>query len=196
MGLWSRLNGRVGRRPEPRDVTEPPATAPSADRAQDLLDTLRTLKDLEGAVESAERSVREVERSYTEGFKLDRGRHEGQYRERLEKEETRHKKVMAEHLRKHHWLEALTALEQHSDERRIAHAMPVEEEEDLKVALRSRILGTLFEGGRLAEASTFLSDRSRQAYESAAEIRANMQARNRLRQGQMDTLTGKARARD
>ena len=27
MGLWSRLNGRVGRRPEPRDVTEPPPTA-------------------------------------------------------------------------------------------------------------------------------------------------------------------------
>jgi hypothetical protein len=145
------------------------------------------MRDVEKTVESAERSFRELEASAHVPKALPRST-----LDRLKKEEALHKEVLARLLLKHDWAEALRVMEQRSDKRRNWWE-PVAEEEDLKVVLRSRILATMLEAGLLAEASKFLHERATRAHRRIVDLRTDLRARNRLRQGQVDMVTGKAR---
>lgn len=175
---------------EPSKSAQQSAPGKQTLQVQDIRDTQDYMKDVEKTVESAERDVRELEESMS-GFT----EHSRSSLDMLKKEEALHKKVLARLLSNNDWAEALRLMEQRSDERRHFWLSPDVEEEDLKVVLRSRILTTLLEVGRLKEASIFLYERSNQANRRVADIRITLRARNRLRQGQVDMITGRNRDR-
>ena len=191
MGFWSWLTGKRARPSSPGEAALPRSTAMgSAKPVQGAVVTQDTIRNAEKVVEQTEQAVRDLEQSFSEMAGLSKPDPD-----KLKAQEAHHKEVLARLLNKHKWAEALQVLEQRSDDRRLAHAKPVKEDEDLKEVLRSSILASLLEGGHLAEASAFLQERAEQATRRTDWIRTDVRTRNRLVKGQLDTMRNEGRGK-
>jgi hypothetical protein len=184
MSFWSRLTGKHRRVPQPGEAGQPrPVDAELFYGTQVAQGTLDEIRHAEKVVENTERAVRDLEQSYSEMAGLSKPDPV-----KLRNQETQHREELERLLHRQKWAKALQLLEQRTDDRRWVHAKPVKEDEDLKVVLRSKILDSLLEGGHLVEASAFLNARSEQATRRIDEIHTDVQTRNRLVKGQLDTM--------